>query len=250
MHFCAYGFDARVSHAFHVRAVKVITSVLAFALITQIGCNSAMFQKADIADGSQATLGVTRVEDGEQTDVSDYSVFLKGSIGRRASRSSIGYEIGLTFIAPLRNKNDQAISPDEARAGTFPNQWAGVFPEFKLQVPRRLPIDVALDLRLMTYLPERIAIIASKDISDKVSIYGSYAYATSMGGIATLGTEITLRRRFAFYLEHTRWLNRHHYPDSYKGSPLEHPYSFGIAFKYFWPAPPRPINPMTAMAKK
>ncbi len=230
--------------------------LLGFAAISiclalgQIGCNSAMFQTAEVIEGASATIGLTKVEDGEATEVSDYSVFFKGSVGRQASRAHPGYEIGLTFLAPLRNKRKQAMSPDEARVGTFPNQWAGVFPEFKMQLPKRLPIDFALDLRLMTYLPERIALIASKDLSEWLTLYGCYGYAASIGGVANTGSELRIHPRISIYLEYTRWLNTHHYPEGYNGSPLDHPFSMGVALRYLAPSKPKPIDPRAAMAKR
>jgi len=228
----------------NLKALSILT--IAAIAVALAGCNSAMFQTAHIIDGSSAVVGLTRVEDGEETDVSDYSIFIKGSIGWAASRSHPGYEIGLTLLSPLRNRQSRSMSPDEARYGTFPNEWAGIFPEFKLQLPRCLPIEIALDLRLMTYLPERIAIVGSRKISSWLTLYGSYSYAASVAGMANLGAEIRIHPRLAIFVEHTRWLNKHHYPEDYTGSPLEYPFSVGIALEYIAPSPRRPIDPRTA----
>jgi hypothetical protein len=217
------------------------------ALSVLSGCHSAVFQTAKTKQGANVTAGVTRVDAADVTGVSDYSVSLKGEIGREAHKYRFGYSVGLTFISPFKKRQRDFLGESDTDTGTYPNEWAGVYPEFKLQLPERLPVDIAFDARLMGYLPERISAIASYDLRDRVTLYGSFSYVATLEGIVCLGSEIRLTRTLSVLMESSAWLADHRYPDDYSGSVRERPVTFGLAISYHLPRSAEPIDPRTAM---
>jgi hypothetical protein len=206
------------------------------------GCHSACFQTAKIRDGTNATFGITKMAGAENPDISDYSIFVKGEVGREARRSRFGYSLALTFIAPARNRYRNTFTASDRDVEMFPNEWAGVFPELKLEVPRYLPVDFALDLRFIGYLPERAAMLVSWDAADFLTPYGSLSYNVAVAPELTLGTEVNVNRRLSVLLEYVTWLADHDYPDDFTGTVLKRPYSFGVALSYNWPRPQRPYD--------
>jgi hypothetical protein len=219
------------------------------ALMLLQGCHSATFQTAKTRSGVGFTGGVTRVEAGNMPRISEYSVFLKGDYGRSATTKRYGYCLGFTFLAPFENDYREGLGDYERGEGTFPNEWVGFLPEVLVQFPRRLPFDLAVNLRLMTYMPERLAVIASYDIGKHVTPYGSLAYVTAIGGLMSFGAEISLSRRLGFMVEYSGWLSEHEYPEGNAGEFRRYPYSVGIGVRYFFPRlnPPDNIEEFTRL---
>ena len=203
------------------------------------GCHSACFQTARIRNGVDATVGVTRVQGAEEADVSDYSIFVKGELGWAARPERFGYSIGLSFVSPFKTKARSIIDGSEPDVGDFPNERPGVLPEFKLQAPRRLPVDLTLDVRLMTVAPERIGILASRNVGGRLTAYGSYFLNVDIGQLAVGGVEVELNRTVSVLAEYSIWLSDHDYPYDYRGGRRVRPYSIGLAFSYHLPRKPK-----------
>lgn len=216
-------------------------------LLVLAGCHSALFQSAKIKEGGNLTAGLTRADAADASGVSDYSVFIKGEIGREAHRYRFGYSGGLSFIAPFKRRQRDFLGEPDTDIGTYPNEWAGVYPEFKLQIPRRLPLDVAFDARFMGYLPERISLIASRDLVEPVTLYGAVSYIATLNGLAYLGSELKLTSDLSLLIESTMWLHDHRYPDDYTGRAVSRPVTVGLAISYHLPPLARTVDPRTAM---
>ncbi len=199
------------------------------------GCHSACFQTAEIRNGVDATIGVTRAQAAEDGEVSDYSIFVKGEFGRSARPDRFGYSLGLTFISPFESRGRSIIGGDEPESGSFPNEWAGVLPEFRLQMPRRLPVDLTLDVRLMAVSPERIGLLASRKVVGGLTAYGSYFLNVDIGHLAVGGSEVRLTDTVSLLAEYSIWLSNHDYPNDYEGGRQKRPYSFGLALSYHFP---------------
>jgi hypothetical protein len=219
--------------------------ILLVAGLCLSGCHSALLQTAKTRDGLSVTAGAVRTYAGHDADVSEYTVFLKGEIGRAAHRHRSGYSLGLTVITPLSNGYRDAFSDPGVEYGTFPNEWTALYPELKLQAPRVLPVDLALDVRMMAYMPERLAAIASYDISPHVTLYGGYTYLNSAGTVSSGGAELSLSPSLSVFAEYTGWLTDHDYPDAYEGPSRRRPYTIGIALSYHLPLPTAPPDPRT-----
>jgi hypothetical protein len=211
-------------------------------IVLLAGCHSACFQTARIRDGTSGTVGITRIDAADNPDISDYSVFIKGEVGREAGRSRPGYSLGLSFIVPVRNRYRNTFTSSDRDVEMFPNEWAGVFPEVKLQMPQVLPVDAAVDFRMIGYLPERIALLLSYDVTEIMALYGSLSYNVAVAPQAAVGTEVTVTRRFSVLLEYTSWLADHDYPDGFSGTVIKRPYSVGFAVSYRWPRAPEPYD--------
>jgi hypothetical protein len=180
-------------------------------------------------------VGVTDIEDGETPEVSDQSVFIKGEWGRRARPGRFGYSLGLTVVAPLENQYRSDFINPEAQGGTFPNEWLGPMPEVKFQIPEMLPFDVALDLRLMAFMPERASLIVSFDPLSRLGVYGSIGFSASIGGLAVAGSELGITDRLSLMVEYSRWLSSHSYPGEASGATRAFPESVGLAVGYVLP---------------
>jgi hypothetical protein len=220
--------------------MRIALSLVLLGLVLLAGCHSACFQTAKIRDGTNATFGITKTDAADNPDISDYSIFIKGQVGREARRSRLGYGLGLTLIIPARNRYRNTFTSSDRNLEMFPNEWAGVFPEFKLQMPRRLPVDVAFDLRFIGYLPERAALFLSYDALAWFTPYGSLSYNVAVAPQMALGAELTVTQRLSVLLEYATWLSDHDYPDDFTGSALTRPYSIGMAVAYHWPRPQEP----------
>jgi hypothetical protein len=225
--------------------LRPVISVVVMMLIA--GCHSALFQTAKVRQGAHATVGVTRVEGAETEDVSDYSIFIKGEVGNEAHRHRFGYSAGLTIISPFKNKYRSLFRDTDIDTGTFPDEWAGVYPEFKLQAPRVLPVDVALGARFMAMAPERISLIVSRDLTHWLTLYGGCSYVATIEGIVSFGTEIQLHEDFSLLAEYSGWLSDHDYPNDFSGPVAVRPSSVGIAISYRLPRTPEPHDPRTAL---
>jgi hypothetical protein len=217
--------------------IAALAGVLAFG-----GCHSACFQTAKIRNGVDATAGVTRVTGAENSKVSDYSIFIRGEVGWAARRNRVGYGLGLTFVSPFRTR-DRDIVGDESDSGTFPNETVGALPEFKIQAPRNLPVDLSLDARLNAIYPERIGLLASRDLPGGVTPYGAYFFNVDFGQVAVAGAEIEVGETVSLLAEYSQWLSRHDYPTDYRGRVKERPYSIGIAVSYHLLRTPKPYDP-------
>lgn len=229
---------------------SLVLEKLSLALLVVLmlaGCHSALFQTAKIKEGATVTAGVTRADAADASGVSDYSVSIKAEVGRAAHRYRFGYSLGLTFISPVKKRQRDFLGDPDSDVGTFPNEWAGVYPEFKLQTPTKIPIDLALDARLMGYLPERICAITSYDLTGRLTLYGSFAYITTLNAVVSVGSEINLTHSVSLLIESSAWLADHRYPDGYRGPTKSRPVTLGVAISYNLPRPPRPIDPRTAM---
>ncbi len=222
--------------------VKLSVRLALLGMLLIAGCHSACFQTAKIRNGTNATFGITKIDAADNPDISDYSIFMKGEVGRQARRSRPGYSLGLTFAIPTKNRSRNTFTSRDPEVEMFPNEWAGVFPEFKLQMPRVLPVDAAVDFRMIGYLPERVALLLSYDIVDFLALYGSLSYNVAVAPQMALGTEVNLTKRFSVLLEYTSWLADHDYPDEYSGPAIKRPYSVGIALAYHWPRAPEPYD--------
>jgi hypothetical protein len=212
------------------------------AAIQICGCHSACFQTAEIRNGVDAALGVTRVEGAEEADVSDYSVFVRGEVGRAARPERFGYSFGLTFISPFESQGRRIMDGGGKESGDFPNERPGVLPEFRLQAPRRLPVDLTLDLRLMTVAPERLGIIASRKVVGALTAYGSYFVNVDIGQLAVGGCEVRLTDTASLLAEYSMWLSDHDYPTDYRGGRRTRPYSLGLAISYHLPRKQEPYD--------
>jgi hypothetical protein len=206
------------------------------------GCHSACFQTAKITDGIDATLGVTAVHSADDADASDYSIFVRGSIGRGATRQRYGYSFALTLVSPFKSDSLVAGGADDSEDGTFPNGTAGIMPEFKFQFHRTLPVDIAVYGRLMGIYPERIGALVSRDLSKRVTIYGGYFLNARAGQLATGGGEVSLTQRISLLAEYSAWLSEHRYPESYEGPARKYPFSFGLALSYRLPRKAEPYD--------
>jgi hypothetical protein len=199
------------------------------------GCHSACFQTAEIRNGVDTTIGLTRARGAEDAEVSDYSIFVKGEFGRAASPDRFGYSLGLTFISPFESRGRSIMGGDEPESGSFPNEWAGALPELRLQMPRRLPVDLTLDVRFMAVSPERIGILASRKVAGGLTAYGSYFLNVDIGRLAVGGSEVRLTDTVSLLVEYSIWLSNHDYPNDYGGGRRKRPYSFGLALTYHLP---------------
>ncbi|MFC1799724.1 hypothetical protein ACFL2Z_02290 [Candidatus Eisenbacteria bacterium] len=202
------------------------------------GCHSAMFQTARIRDGMEASAGVTRAHGGDSTDVSDYSIYMRGEMGYAASESKFGYSFALSFVSPFKNRGSYKYGSGELEwndSGSLPNEFASVLPELKLQFPRKIPVDFALDARFSGIYPERAAVIASADLASWLTPYASYALNYPEGQLLCLGSELILGDNVALLIEGTRWLSEHEYPDDYYAPVHKYPYSFGLTMSYRFP---------------
>jgi hypothetical protein len=217
--------------------------LIALTAVVLCGCHSACFQTARIRDGVDAGIGVTRVRGADDPDVSDYSILVRGEVGWAARRNRVGYSLGLTFISPFETRGRDIMGADEPDLGSFPNQWAGALPEFKLQAPRNLPVDVALDVRFNAIYPERIGILASREITGRLAAYGSYFLNVDLGQIAVAGGEVKLTDTVSLMAEYSLWLSEHDYPNDYRGGRRKEPYSFGLSVSYHLPRTGKPYNP-------
>ena len=221
--------------------LRPITGPVLIALFAG-GCHSACFQTARIRNGVDAAMGVTRVRGADDPDVSEYSVLVKGEVGWAAHRNRVGYSLGLTFVSPVKTRNSGLIGGDEPDFGSFPNQWAGAMPEFKLQLPRRFPVDAALDLRFNAIYPERIGALVSRAFAERVTPYGAYFLNVDLGQIVVLGTDVGLTESVSLMAEYTQWLSEHDYPNDYRGGGRRRPYSFGLALSYHLPRSSKPYD--------
>jgi hypothetical protein len=206
------------------------------------GCHSACFQTAEIRSGVDATMGVTRIRGADDAEVSRYSIFVKGEYGRSAAADRFGYGLGLTFIAPFESRGRSIMGGDKPESGSFPNEWAGVLPEFRLQVPRRLPVDLALDVRLMAVSPERVGVLASRRVVSPLTAYVSYFLNVDIGQLAVAGCDIRLTGTLSLLAEYSLWLSDHDYPADYSGSRRRRPYSAGLALTYHIPRKQEPYD--------
>jgi hypothetical protein len=225
------------------RHMKATCRLLILALLLLAGCHSACFQTARVRNGANATVGITKIDAAENPDISDYSVFIRGEIGREARRSRPGYSLGATFVVPARNRYRNTFTSSDRDVEMFPNEWAGVFPEVKIQMPSVLPVEAAVDFRMIGYLPERIALLLSYPIAEVVTPYGSLSYNLAVAPQVALGAEVTVTRRFSVFLEYGSWLADHDYPDDFEGTAIKRPYSVGLAVSYHWPRKPEPYDP-------
>jgi hypothetical protein len=196
------------------------------------GCHSASFQTARIRNGINTVVGVTRVDEDANPDISNYSVFIKGEMGRSAREERFGYSFGLTLVGPLKNRYRDLFTSEDMESGTFPNEWAGVLPELKLQLPRLVPVDIAFDLRFMAVVPERFSQLASYELNDHITFYESFSYTTAIGQLLSVGAEINLNPKMSLMFEYSRWLSQHDYPADFEDPAPRYPYTIGIAFSY------------------
>ena len=132
---------------------------------------------------------------------------------------------------------------DEPESGSFPNEWAGVLPELRLQLPRRLPVDLTLDARLMAVSPERIGVQASRIVAGGLTAYGSYFLNVDIGQLAVGGGEFRLSDMVSLLAEYSVWLSNHDYPNDYKAGRRKRPYSIGLALSYHLPREQDPYDP-------
>ncbi len=220
---------------FHLAAAAGI------ALLT-CGCHSACFQTAEIRNGVDATIGITRVQGAEDAEVSDYSIFVRGEFGRSARPDRFGYGLGLTFISPFQSRGRSIMGGGEPESGSFPNEWAGVLPEFRLQMPLGLPVDMTLDARFMAVSPERIGILASRKILGGLTAYGSYFLNIDIGQLAVGGGEVRLTDTASLLAEYSIWLSDHGYPNDYVAGRRRRPYSIGLALSYHLPRMQEPYD--------
>jgi hypothetical protein len=168
---------------------------------------------------------------------------VKGEVGWAARRDRVGYSLGLTFISPFETRGSGIMGSDEPDFGSFPNQWAGAMPEFKLQLPRRLPVDVAFDVRFNAIYPERIGVLASRAIIGGMTAYGAYLVNADFGQLAVAGSEVRLTDTVSLMAEYSLWLSEHDYPNDYRGGGRKEPYSFGLALSYHLARTPEPYDP-------
>jgi hypothetical protein len=225
--------------------LRPITGPVVIALFLG-GCHSACFQTARIRSGVDAAIGVTHVRGADHPDVSEYSILVRGEVGWAAHRDRAGYSLGLTFISPVSSfetESGDIIGIDEPDYGSFPNQWAGAMPEFKLQLPRRFPVDAALDLRFNAIYPERIGALVSRPVSDRVTPYAAYFLNSDLGQLGIVGADIGLTKSVSLMAEYTLWLSEHDYPDNYHGGGRRNPYSFGLGLSYHLPRASQPYDP-------
>lgn len=223
-----------VANALDMRPCYLLLAVLLLA-----GCHSACFQTAKIRNGTDAAVGITWIDAADNPAISDYSIFIRGAVGRAARTTDFGYSFAVTAVAPLKNKHRNVFTSAERDIEVFPNEWAGVLPEFKLQIPRILPVDVAIDFRLMGYVPERVALLTSYDVARVVTLYGSWSYNLAVAPQMCVGIRYDLSSRSSLLIEYSAWLSDHDYPDDFSGSALKRPYSVGMALSHHWPRPPK-----------
>jgi hypothetical protein len=216
-------------------ASKGKIAALALTVLVFAGCHSACFQTARIRSGINTAFGVTKLDAGHNSPISDYSIFLKGEIGHAAGRGKPGYSLAVTLVSPLRNTYRDGFTSHDVNLGVFPNEWPGLMPEAKVQLPRAIPVDVAVDVRFMGYFPERLALLASYDVTRRLSVYESLSYTGGLGGLLAGGAEINLNPRLSVFVEYSRWLTRHDYPEDLGDLLADHPYSIGIALSYHIP---------------
>jgi hypothetical protein len=182
------------------------------------------------------------VQGADEADVSDYSILIKGEVGRAARPERFGYSVALSFISPFKTRTTSVMDGGEPESGDFPNERPGVLPEFKLQAPKRLPVDLALDARLMTVAPERIGILASRKVVSGLTAYGSYFLNVDIGQLAVGGVEMRLTPTASLLAEYSVWLSDHDYPGDYRGGRRRRPYSFGLAVSYHLPRAQEPYD--------
>jgi len=231
-----------------VSKAKLARIGVALGLVLPIsGCHSALFQTASVHQGVSATLGVTRVDTGRPQGASDYSVMVKADLGKEGSVSRFGYSLGITVISPVKTQTGQT-SGTEFDLGSYPNQFGAFFPEFKLQFPQRLPFDLALDLRLAAYIPERACLIVSKDLANRLSFYTSVGYQTVIRGLWITGFKFAFNQNIALIVEESVWLSKHRYPEGVKDLDPK-PYSIGLALSFSPSIKSKPASPDVAFSQ-
>ncbi len=231
-----------------ISKAKSARIAIALGLVLLIsGCHSALFQTAKVHQGASATLGVTRVDTGTSRGASDYSVMVKAELGKEGSVSRFGYSFGITVISPIKTQTGQT-SGTEFDLGSYPNQFGAFFPEFKLQFPHRLPLDLALDFRLAAYIPERACLIVSKDLGNLASIYTSVGYQAVIRGLWVTGFKVAFNQNIALILEESVWLSKHQYPSGVKDLDPR-PQSIGFALSFSPSAKSKPASPGVACSQ-
>jgi hypothetical protein len=218
----------------------ILLALIAALLLS--GCHSACFQTASIRDGVDASLGLTRVKGAEDPDVSDYSIFVRGEVGWAARRNRVGYSLGLTFISPFETRSRDLTGSGEPDFGSFPNQWAGVMPEFRLQMPRRFPVDLCLDARFNAIYPERVGLLASREFLGRFAGYTCWFLNVDFGQICVFGCEARITQMVSLMGEYSQWLSEHDYPGDYMGGGRRKPYSFGVCLSYHLPRAKEPYD--------
>jgi hypothetical protein len=204
----------------------------AVLMIAFCGCHSACFQSAKIKQGATAYVGVAKLEDTASPGFSDYSVFIKGEVGRSATAERFGYSFGMTFVSPVKKEDRELFrTSGEIDADLFPNEYATVMPEVKVQAPRILPLDIAVGGRLSAVFPSRATVFASRDIGQRITLYSNYS-RDFMGHLLHTGMEINLTGSITAFLEYSSWLSEHEYPSDDQAESPAHPKSIGVCFCY------------------
>lgn len=196
------------------------------------GCHSACFQTAKIEDGAKVYFGTVVLDDAASPGYSDYSVFIKGEIGRSATSDRFGYSFAMTFVSPLqKDERDLIGKSSEPNIAMYPNEYAAVLPEVKVQLPRVLPVDLGLGGRLFAVFPDRATLFASRDVGDRLTAYSNYSLSTT-GHILHAGLEADITENFSLFLEYTSWLDDYDYPaGAPKGVPSL-PAAIGLCVSY------------------
>ncbi len=176
-------------------------------------------------------MGITKVQDNGTDTVSEYSVFLKGEIGREATPERFGYSFGLTFVSPVTKEERKIPSGPYKGIKIYPNEYAAVLPEGKLQLRRVLPVDIAIGAQLFAIYPNRATFYLSKDLGHRVTVFGNYSFDI-VGHLVHTGLEINLTPKVSVFAEYSAWLSEHEYPDDHLVSVRAHPQSFGLCFSY------------------
>ena len=213
-----------------MRACGFVLLLVACCLIC--GCHSDCFQTAKIKDGASIHFGTVMLDDAASPGYSDYSAFIKGEIGRSATPDRFGYSFAMTFVSPFqKDERDFIGKSSEPNIAMYPNEYAAALPEVKIQMPRVLPVDVALGGRLFAVFPDRATLFASRDIGDRLTAYSDYSLSTT-GQMLHAGFEANITSDLSVFVEYTSWLDDYDYPAAApKGVPAL-PSAIGLCVSY------------------
>ena len=205
------------------------------SLLSVSGCFTTL-QTAKTTDGASFTAGIQRYQVKkekfhpiyEKQYESYHLLVFMTRFGRMATRNKVGWDFGLKFLT------------DKIDHGNY--DPVGFFSEeFKVQFPRKLPVDLALAAELWLYYPGSFSVLLSKDLSPKLTLYSELKFVGALYDLSereknfgfrpkgTLGTEINLIKNLSFLFEIEKLFNHYH------DSKLDTRLSAGVCLKLpYW----------------
>lgn len=192
-----------------VRSKRICLVVLIVCACLVSGCFSTL-QTAKVEDGFSFTSGVyayavERYGYPKSHYEDHFLLILMPRYGRAATERRVGTEIGLRFLTDL---------VDKGRVG---EPFGILLGEFKLQVPKNRYLELALGLDFYFFYPGSVYLLASKELSNTLTLYGSgelfgglYSFATEENETGlypkvTLGTQMSISKNVSVLVEMEKW---------------------------------------------